>query len=383
MRILTLIHEFPPVGGGGGRVAQDIARELARRGHQVTVLAPYIKGLPFNGEVDGVQVIRLPSLRKKPYSAGLLAMSTYLVVGFVVGLWRILRSKPDVIHVHFAVPAGALAWLLSRLTGIHYVLTVHLGDVPGGVPEKTEQWFHWVYPFTPRIWKDAKFVTAISEYTRQLALRHYPVPIQVIPNAIQLDGTLSSDMLTVAKPPRIVFAGRLVEQKNPVHIIRILDAIRELPWQAQLIGDGDLFEAVDHEILRLGLQDRILLTGWMASEGVAEILAQSDILLLPSLSEGIPMVSLQALSKGLAIVASHVGGLSDVVVDGKNGFLHDAHDTVGFVESLRYYLSDRNALLMAKRESLQILHRFDLGLAVDKYEQALQSAAERRKFPGS
>ena len=64
--------------------------------------------------------------------------------------------KPDLIHVHFAVPAGALAWILRRLTGIPYVLTAHLGDVPGGVPEKTGRWFRWIYPFTPPIWKKSE-----------------------------------------------------------------------------------------------------------------------------------------------------------------------------------------------------------------------------------
>ena len=73
----------------------------------------------------------------------------------LLGKWR-----PDVMHVHFAVPAGAAGWLLNRLSGVPYVLTAHLGDVPGGVPEKTGKWFRLIFPLTPPIWRDAAAVTA-------------------------------------------------------------------------------------------------------------------------------------------------------------------------------------------------------------------------------
>src|SRR5271157_2784765 len=122
MKILILIHEFPPIGGGGGKIALDLARVLARRGHDVSVITSYFKDLALEGNVDGVQVTRLPSFRRQMYAADLLAMSSYLVVGLWVGLWRIWHDHPDLIHVHFAVPAGALAWLLSKLTGVPYVL---------------------------------------------------------------------------------------------------------------------------------------------------------------------------------------------------------------------------------------------------------------------
>jgi glycosyltransferase involved in cell wall biosynthesis len=379
MKILVLVHEFPPVGGGGGRIAQEAARELAKRGHAVHVIAPHVKGLAFRDQIDNIHVIRIPSFRRRLYEADLFAMAGYLLSGSVAALCEIKKFRPDLIHVHFAVPAGALAWLLSRLTGIPYVLTTHLGDIPGGVPEKTDAWFHWIYPFTPRIWRDAAAVTAISEFTRQLALLHYPVPIQVIPNGIHIDDVIQPDNLIVGTPPKIVFAGRFVEQKNPVHIVRILHEVRDLAWQAQLIGDGALFENVRAEIHRLGLERRILLTGWLSVDRIGEAFRQSDILLMPSLSEGIPMVALQALSNGLAIVASRVGGLTELVLDGENGFLLEPHDTAGFSASLRCFLTDRSALLAAKRSSLKLSHKFDLMRTVDAYERAFESALKKAK----
>ena len=167
------------------------------------------------------------------------------------GIWsgkRHLRHwRPDVIHVHFAVPTGPVAWLLSRLSGVPYVLTAHLGDVPGGVPDKTTRWFRWIYPFTPAIWRDAARVVAVSNFTRQLALQHYPVEIQVIPNGVDRE-KLNPGELCVNRPARILFAGRFASQKNPEQIIDTLKALDDLPWDCVLAGDGPLREKITQKM---------------------------------------------------------------------------------------------------------------------------------------
>ena len=151
MRILVLIHEYPPVGGGGGQVAEDICEGLVKRGHEVRVITAHLKGLPPDEIRSGVQVIRLHSGRKFAYKATFSAMLLFILAGFWHGLEEIRNWKPDIIHVHFAVPAGVAGWWLSIFTRVPYILTAHLGDVPGGVPEKTDKWFRWVAPFIPPI----------------------------------------------------------------------------------------------------------------------------------------------------------------------------------------------------------------------------------------
>jgi glycosyltransferase involved in cell wall biosynthesis len=370
MRILILIHEYPPIGGGGGRVAQDVARGLSKHGHEVIVLAPYMKGLEKHSLDGGVHLVRIPSFRRKAFVGDLLAMSGYLLVGFFVGLWLIFRFRPQIIHVHFAVPAGFLAWVLSKLTGVPYVLTSHLGDVPGGAPEKTDRWFKWIFPFTPRIWRDAATVTAISDFTRTLALSHYPVDIKVIPNGIELD-SIAIGNLQVNRPPQIVFSGRFVEQKNLEVIPEILSGLRDLEWHCVMIGDGAFRGKITQLVTSLNLDDRFSFSGWITPEGVNDTFRQSDILLLPSLAEGIPLTGLQALAHGLAIVASRVGGIDEIVDDGVNGFLHEPKDIAGFTKSLRMLLLDPERLRSARAASREISHRFDLSYILREYEQTL------------
>jgi glycosyltransferase involved in cell wall biosynthesis len=326
--------------------------------------------------VEGVRLIRLPSLRRQAYRASLQAMVAYVLAGTWSGL-RLIRSwKPDLIHVHFAVPAGAVAWVLRRLTGKPYVLTAHLGDVPGGVPEKTGRWFHWFLPLTPPIWKDAARVIAVSDHTRQLALRHYPVEIQVIPNGVDLAG-LDPGPIRIGHPPQIVFAGRFVPQKNPLAVVESLAGLRDLPWNCTMIGDGPLRREVELAIEKYQLQDRFTLPGWIAPEQVIEWYRKCDLLCMPSLSEGFPVAGVQALAMGLAIIASGVGGFTDIVQPENNGYLIQPNDVSSLQTCLRTLLGDQERLLQFRLMSRQLASRFDLDRVVGGYEKLFSDSLSR------
>jgi len=367
MKILVLTHEYPPIGGGGGQVAQDICLGMVERGHKITVLSAHLKGFPKEEIDNGICLRRIPSLRREAFRADLIAMEGYVLSGLWAGYRLIKRWQPDLIHVHFAVPGGALAWMLSKMTGIPYLMTIHLGDVPGGAPEKTGAWFKWVKPFTPPIWQDAKRVIAVSEYTRQLALNHYHCEIEVIPNGVDLE-RLRPTGIRIQDPPRIVFAGRLMAQKNPLQIVHTLAELKDLQWQCVLIGDGPLMPALRQAIARHGLQERITLPGWVTPGEVLEWFDESDILFMPSLSEGLPVVGVHALAKGLAFVVSDIGGFVDLVKAGENGYLLLPDDRPGMTNALRSFLSDPEALLKARRASLDLASRFDIKTISDAYE---------------
>ena len=375
MRILVLCHEYPPVGGGGGRVAQDICQELVRRGYELIVLTAHLKELPRHETLQGVQITRVPSFRRTAFKAGLLPLSGYVAAGLWAGLRLTREWRPDLIHVHFAVPSGAIAWALHRARHIPYILTAHLGDVPGGVPEKTAGWFRWIYPFTPPIWRAAARVAAVSEHTRRLALAHYPVEIQVIPNGVDL-ASLDPGTIQCNAPPQIVFVGRFMPQKNPLQVVRTLGAIQDLSWKCLMIGDGPLRSQVEEAIAGCGLGERIHLTGWITPEEVIAHYRQSDILFMPSLSEGFPVAGVQALAMGLAILASRVGGWVDLVADQANGYLVASSEEERYTSHLRDLLCDPQLLLSFRRESRRRAKQFDLAEVVDAYCKIYQEIVE-------
>lgn len=216
MRILVLTHEFPPVGGGGGHVAKDLCQGLSELGHEIKILSAGILG-GIHGETGSsekeYEIIRVPTLRRDPSRASILAMVSYIINSVFRGFFLCKRWKPEVIHVHFAVPVGPIAWVLSKMTGIPYVLTVHLADIPGGTPDKTDWWFRFIQPFTFPIWKHAKQVSAVSQFTRSLAHNHYQIPIKVIHNGVGIQ-KFKPGKIAVHNPPRIIFAGRFSPKKS-------------------------------------------------------------------------------------------------------------------------------------------------------------------------
>lgn len=367
MKILVICHEFPPVGGGGGKAAEDICKNLNSLGHEVTVLTSYHGGLSREELSTAGKIIRIPVGRKHAFKATIFDMANYLLVGFWRGLKLIISWKPDLVHVHFAVPGGALAWMLNKITGLPYVLTVHLGDVPGGSPKKTEGWFRWVYPFTPPIWNSAARVVAVSEFTKTLAQKHYQTDIEVIPNGVDL-AELDPGDIRANDPPRIVFAGRFVPQKNTSMIVKVLAEIKNLEWDCVMIGDGETRSENIQEISKLGLERRVQFPGWVTPEQVVEYYKSGDILLMPSLWEGLPVVGVQALAMGLAIVSSPAGGFIDLVEDGKNGFLIRGYDLKDWSRAMEELLEDKAKLQTFRDASRLHAQKFSLDKIAKRYE---------------
>jgi glycosyltransferase involved in cell wall biosynthesis len=377
LRILVLNYEYPPVGGGGGQASADLARALAERGHSLHVITARLPGLEARAVEQGVKVWRVATGRRSRFRASLPVMAGYLGGAFLPAL-RLTRAwKPEIIHAHFAVPTGVLALAVSRLTRVPYVITAHLGDVPGGVPEKTGGWFRWVYPFTGAIWRGAAAVAAVSEYTRSLAMRHYAVPIEVIPNGVPL--AQAGAAAPCGSPPRIVFVGRFQPQKNLLFLVDRLEEVRDLPWECTLVGDGPVMPKVRERVAALGLTDRIELTGWVKPDEASRQLAAGDLLFMPSLSEGLPVVGVQALSHGLAIVASKVGGLAELVEDGANGKSCEPGDAAGFRRALRWCLEAPGRLTRMKQASKSMADRYDIRHVAESYETLFVEAAGSRR----
>lgn len=376
MKILVVNYEYPPIGGGGGRVAAQVAEELAVRGHQVRVQTSRVRGLsPNELSPAGVEVRRVFSFRRKADTCSVPEMAGYVVANTLPVLHAVRQWRPDVMHVHFAVPTGPVAWVAHQLTGVPYVLTAHLGDVPGGAPEQTAQLFRIVKPFTRPIWGAAAAVTAVSSHVAALAKAAYGVNAQVIFN-----GT-SSRMTALPEADsegilRLLFVGRMSVQKNPVFLAQVLSALRGQPWRAVFLGDGPLRRSLEAELQRGGVAAQCELRGWTDAASVRRVMNASDILVMPSLSEGLPVAAIEAVSQGLALVGSDIPGLADILENGVNGWALPIHDVEKWVHMLKSVLQDRDELRRRQEASLRVAAKFDLPKIMDAYEATLQAVAK-------
>ena len=142
-----------------------------------------------------------------------------------------------------------------------------------------------------------------------------------------------------------------------------------------MLDDGALLEETRAEIARLGLSERFRLPGWVTPQVVLNEFSHADILFMPSRSEGLPVVGVQALACGLALVVGRAGGFVDLVSDSENGSLHDPDDADGMSASLRALLADASALRRARQNSLARAEAFDITRVVNAYESLLKEIA--------
>lgn len=375
MKVLVLCYEYPPLGGGGGRVAQTVARALVARGHEVRVHTGGMPHLPKQQDDGGVEVIRFRSGRKREDRCSIPEMAAWCAAAFLPTMRAIREWQPDVIHAHFAVPTGLLALAVHRLTGVPYVITAHLGDVPGAFFSRDSALFMALEPITGRIWREAAGVTGVSSFVSEAGEQAYHRPVVMIPNGIDLnDAPAARPAPAPGEERQLVFVGRLVEQKRPLLLLDALAALCSLPWRLTLIGDGPLMPEVRARVTALGLDDHVTITGWLSAVEVHRTLAAADIFCMPSESEGLPVAAVEALKYGLAIAGTNIPGLRDVLANEVNGLTVPVDDVEALSRALKDLIQNADHLTAFKLVSAQKAREFDLARIAESYERTLSGA---------
>jgi glycosyltransferase involved in cell wall biosynthesis len=305
-------------------------------------------------------------------------MAIYVLTQPLPALFEVLRFRPDVIHVHFAVPTGPVAWFATRFVGTPYVLTVHLGDVPGGVPEETDHLYRMVKPFTVPIWRSAAAVIAVAPHVAELANRAYGITPHVILNGSDAIMARKLSEVRNAGPLRVVWCGRIQQQKNLAAAIAGLASIVGQAWTLDILGDGPLRAEAEETSRCSGLSGQIRFHGWVEPSRVAAEFGHADVLFLPSLAEGLSLVTVEALRAGLAFVASGVHGITEVVVHGHNGILCDPRAPSSFAAALMDLVGDRGKLRAMQVASAERAALFGTEAMVDAYERVLADAVQPR-----
>lgn len=371
MKIAVLCYEYPPIGGGGGRAARDVARALAARGHDVRVHTAALRFRSGLAQDDGVSVRRWFAFRARPFRCSVPEMAGYLIGAFP-GAWRDLaRWKPDVLHAHFAVPSGVLALVLSRLLRVPYVITAQLGDVPGAMGGRTAWMFRLLNPLITPIWKHAAARTACSNFTATLARNAYGHPVEVIFNGMDLPPELPP----VPEPSpvrRFIFTGRFDPQKDLSTLITALAALPpEHQWTLDLVGDGPERPALEKQTRHAALAGKIRFHGWVTPEQARAFLQQAEVFVIPSKQEGMPLAVLEALRASLAVVGSDIGGLADVLRPGVNGLSFPAGDTHALRECLSRMIAAPDFLRAMRNGSRELAREFDIQKIASAYEALL------------
>jgi glycosyltransferase involved in cell wall biosynthesis len=369
VKILSLTYEYPPIGGGGSIVAAEVNQELVRLGDEVNVLTSAMTGLPTEETVEGVPVHRTACIRRHRHFTTGPELLTTLAPAYRRGVQLMREFRPDVIHTHFILPSGALALALSSRFNVPYVLTAHGSDVPGYNPDRFGL-MHWMLkPAWRRIVANAASVTSPSRYLADLLRRQgCEAPISVVPNGHRPHSSLGE-----TRRNRVLVVARMFPRKGIQHFI---DAVAGAggDWEFVIAGDGPFRAQLEAQARAVA--PNVQFVGFVNRETLRALYESSKIFVFPSIQENFPMVLLEAMDAGCAIVTTNAEGCAEVV--GEAGLVVPIGEPQGIRAALDRLMGDPRLvqdLAARARERAALLTWPNI---VGRYREVLQAAVARR-----
>lgn len=369
MHLLLINNEFPPIGGGGSTVTQYAMRYLRQKGFQVTLITSRYQGLPKEEEKEGARIIRIPTIRRYKDFCSQWELVIFGFSALWYAWWYTWRHRIDFVQAYFAVPAGWVAWILYLTRGLPYAVYFGGSDIPGANPSRYRRIYPFLTPLLRVIWRSAQFRTVCSQELARLGQLADPtVEFMVIPNGVEIDRFRP---ISRSAPPRvkILFIGRLIPRKGFQRVVQALPRLRQLakvPFEVEVVGTGAYRPELDGLAEQLGVSDLIRYVGSVPYERLHESYQYADIFVLTSLSEGMPSVILEAMSCGLPIVASNVGGNNEIVRDGANGYLVP-DDSEVIAERLGRLVNDQSLRQEMGQRSRALAKQYDWGNIMGQY----------------
>jgi glycosyltransferase involved in cell wall biosynthesis len=310
VRILTLNYEFPPIGGGGSPVSYELGRELVAQGHQVDVVTMGFDGLPAREVVDGINVYRVPCLRKRREVCKTHEMASFVLAALPKVARLTAAHRYDVNHTHFIVPTGLLARLLEIRANLPFVVSLHGSDVPGYNPDRFTIQHRVIGPLWRWVVRGASHLIVPSAYLDELANRQsHGRPTTVIPHGFRYD-RFKADC---PKDRRILVVARMIPRKGIQYLLGALRTLDLKGFQVDIVGDGPYLSTLKQIAAEHSLP--VKFWGWLDNESteLRRLYESSSIFVLPSEAESFGMVLLEAMASGHAIVTCGGTGADEAI----------------------------------------------------------------------
>jgi N-acetyl-alpha-D-glucosaminyl L-malate synthase BshA len=369
-----------PTYGGSGVVASELALSLAERGHTVHLFSHQVP--PRLARASGPVIMHVS--QGLPYP---LFSSTPHDLAVTSSILRVHRDEGlDILHAHYALPHAVSAVLAraaaegdARRPAPRVVTTLHGTDITivGSDPSYA--------PLTQYLLAASDAATAVSESLARDTARHFcfermPCSIDVIPNFVDTErfAPLSPPSSNEDRPPLAVHVSNFRPLKRvPWLVEAFARASQGTQARLVLVGDGPDQPAACETARRLRLGKRVSFLG--ERDALPELLAPADVFVLTSTEESFGLSALEALSCGVPVVATAVGGVPEVVRDGETGLLAPVDDQGRFAERLATLLLDRRrAREMGRAARADVLARFARDPIVARYEALYRRVLRER-----
>jgi len=369
MRIGIVLY---PTFGGSGVLATELGKALAKKGHQVHFIS-YSQPARLEAFVENifyheVYIPQYPLFQHAPYETAL--------AGKIV---EIVKSNHlELLHVHYAIPHASAALMAKQILKedhihIPVVTTLHGTDITLVGREASYE------PVVTWSINQSDAVTAVSDSLVRDTLKHFSVkrPIRMIPNFIDFERFNKKprqhfkDLIAPNSERIIVHTSNFRKVKRVEDVVRIFNIIQQkVPAKLLLIGDGPERSNIEKVCRELHVCDKVTYLG--KQEAIEEILSICDLFILPSESESFGLSALEAMACEVPVISTNTGGLPEVNINGKTGFLSDIGNYEEMAENALSLLSNNDLLIEFRKNALEQAKKFDLNVVLNQYVEVYE-----------
>ncbi|MDI9341707.1 MAG: N-acetyl-alpha-D-glucosaminyl L-malate synthase BshA [Sediminibacterium sp.] len=358
-----------PTYGGSGVVATELGKALAKKGHRIHFMA-YSQPFRLNVFSENifyheVSVNDYPLFEYQPYESVLASKIVDVAV----------YEKLDLLHVHYAIPHASVAYtaqqiLKSKKIHLPYVTTLHGTDITlvGRDPS-----FEPVIRFSLNC---SNAITSVSENLKKETLSTFKIDnkIDVIPNFINMEEYVRphTDCSRRRYAPNgekvMVHVSNFRKVKRVEDVLYVFDKVRkQIPCKLILVGDGPERPAIEKLCRELDTCNDIINLGKITNP--IEVLSISDLFILPSETESFGLSALEAMAMKVPVISTNSGGLPEVNIHGKTGFLSNVGDVEDMAANALKILSDDNMLANFREQAFAHARLFDINAILPQYEK--------------
>jgi N-acetyl-alpha-D-glucosaminyl L-malate synthase BshA len=359
-----------PTFGGSGVLATELGKALADEGHQVhfiTYQQP-VRLNVFNANIfyHEVRVPTYPLFDYPPYEVALA--STMVDV--------IMNHDLDLLHVHYAIPHASAAYMAKQIVkqkigrDVPVITTLHGTDITLVGRDKTYE------PVVTFSINESDAITAVSQNLKDETYRSFAIhkDIQVIYNFVDVNrfNKKPIDAFRKVIAPNgekiLVHASNFRKVKRVDDVLKVFAAVRkEMPTKLLMVGDGPERPAMEDLARQLGVDEDVRFLG--KQEQMEDILAVSDIFLLPSEYESFGLAALEAMAARTVVISTNAGGLAEINIQDETGFMTNVGDTEAMKHFAIGLLRDEEKLERMKEAAYQQACKFDISRIIPVYEE--------------
>ena len=365
-----------PTFGGSGVLATELGKALAEKGHNIhfiTYQQPVrLDGFHANIYYHEVSVPTYPLFDYPPYETALASAMVDVIT----------NNNIDLLHVHYAIPHASAAYMARQILAkqglnIPVITTLHGTDLTLVGRDKTYS------PVVTFSINESSAVTAVSKNLRDETYKNFKIEkeIEVIYNFVDAKRfnknpvTPFKQVIAPNDEKILLHASNFRKIKRVQDVVHIFEKVNKvIPSKLLLVGDGPERSSIEDLCRKTCSHQNIRFFG--RQEQMEEILAISDLFLLPSQYESFGLVALEAMAAEVPVISTNVGGLPEVNIDGVTGFLSNVGDVESMSRNIINILSDPDAFAKMKKNALEQALKFDIHNIVPQYESLYKKVLE-------